>query len=165
MLCITQPIEKYSCTHELGFNLGIGEMLKSQPSMFALLSIMSPVFYQWEKGSPVPEEDRCHGLEAYLTKIYSDTLSASIGGLSVSQWLNMMETPTELYFNINQFSWTGLPLLDFYDVSQLRLVMKARCYSWLKYKKPANHSTMATLFTKQDEKEVKANAYGKFRVS
>jgi len=165
IICTTQPIEKYSCDHESGFRLGIGRMIETHPALFSLASLMSPILYQWEDGTPVPEDCRCHSFEPYLYELYTKTLSASVGGVSVSQWLSLLETPTEFYLNLSQFSLTGLPLLDFYDSDQLRLVMRARCYSWIKSQNSSNLNQLLTLFTESDEKEVKSNAYGRFNVA
>ena len=165
ILCTTQPIEKYSVDHSYGFKVGLGEIYEEKPALFSLLSIASPFFYQWEEGSPVPPGDRCSKLSSWLNDLYNQTLQSDVGGLSVGQWLNLLSTPTELYLNFNQFSLTGLPLLDFYNVDQLRFVMRARCRSWIVSQNKSDLNSLLTLFTEQDEEAVKKNAYGKFYVS
>lgn len=162
ILCTTQSIEEYkSYNQKLNMSFGIGCYADETPSLFSLISIASPVLYQWESGSPVPPDDRCHGLEPYLEELYLESLSYSIGGLTLNHWLQMLDKPTEFYFNMQQFTLSGLPLLRFYEVDQLRLVMAARCYSWLKSKKSKD---FGTLFCSADEKIVKENAYGKYAV-
>lgn len=163
VICTTQDIKKYvSLNKQLNVEFGIGTLYKESPSLFSLISIASPILYQWEQGSPVPEDERCHGLEPFLEDMYSRSLSYGIGGLAIGDWLKMFNTPTEFYLNMNQFSLSGLPLLEFYTIDQLRLVMSARCYSWLKYQKSEQLQHLQTLFTQSDEKVVKENAYGRY---
>lgn len=162
ILCTTQEIEKYSIDHQYGFKVGIGELHKTKPSLFSLLSIMSPFLYQWEAGSPVPVEDRCSLVAPRLNDMYERTLQATIGGIPVTRWLNMVKTPIEFYHHINQLSIMSLPILEFYTANQLRLVMKARCYSWSQVQRPV---IVSTNFLKKHEDEVKENAYGEYHVS
>lgn len=165
LLCTTQPVDMYSVDHTYGFKVGIGELFYEKPALFSLLSIASPIFYQWEVGSPVPVGDRCSRYSDDVEGLYLKTLEADVGGMSVSQWLSMLATPTELYLNFNQFNLSGLPILEFYSVDQLRFIMRARCRSWIVNRNKSELNNLLTLFTEQDEEEVKKNAYGKFYVS
>ena len=163
LYCTTQPITGYSMLHETKlFRVGIGTLADKQPSMFSLLSIMSPLFYQWEAGSPVPEDKRCAALDAEFDSIYTRTLSSSVGGLSLVNWLSMFDSPVSFYMSFGQYPMSGLPLLEHYDVDQIRLIMRGRCYSWLKAHPHESAQTLLTVFTKEDEREVKEAAYGAY---
>ena len=159
--CITQDINKYTTQFE-GYTLGLGVLHTTKPSLFSLLSIMSPFFYQWEEGSPIPVHERAGGLEDNLHNLYVRSLSYDIGGMSLTGWLSLMETPTELYLNLVRFPLTSMPLLEFYNRDQISLIMRARCYTWLQHNKDKQLNNLFNIFTKEDENEVKANAYGKY---
>ncbi len=165
IICTTQPIENYSIDHSYGFKVGIGQIFETNPLLFSLISVMSPVFYQWEEGSPVPVEERSSSFTMEMNNLYVRTLSSDVGGLSISQWLKILNTPSELYIILNQFTLSGLPILDFYTVDQLRLIMRARCRSWILSNKRDDLSNLLSIFTKEDEDVVKQNAYGKYYVS
>ena len=160
--CTTQDLEKYSVDHHYGFRVGIGEIHKTKPALFSLISIMSPILYQWEEGSPVPVDDRASLMTPYLNSLYEKTLHTAVGGVPVTRWLSMVKTPIEFYHHLNQLSINELPILEFYQPDQLRLVMRARCYSWSQAQTPI---IVSRTFTKEDERDVKENAYGKYYVS
>lgn len=167
ILCITQPIEEYGYKHELGVKVGIGEIYEENPALFSMLSIMSPILYQWEAGSPVPFNERAARLDDHLMRLYSDSLFYVVEGKLMSQWLSALDTPTSLYFHLDQFSLAGFPLLQFYDRGQLNLVMRARCYSWLQQGRQQGRQPedkQSTLFCKDEEIIAKENAYGKYNV-
>ena len=144
------------------FRVGIGTIEKDNPSLFSLLSVMSPFMYQWEEGSPVPVSERVAALDPTLGTLYEASLQTSIGGLSLVNWLAINTDPVSLYMNLNQFPLTDMPLLQFYTVDQIRLLMRARCYSWIQKFGYVNYETVKTLFTVYDEEVVKNNAYGKY---
>ena len=162
ILCTTQPLSDYSVDHRYGVRVGLGELYRSRPSFFSLISIMSPALYQWEEGSPVPVDERAASYEPYLDKLYSDTLSSVVCGHTISEWLSLLPSPTSFYLNMQQCHLSGLPILQFYDLDQLNLVMRARCHSWIKAQRSTELNGMLTIFTQSDEEEVKENAYGKY---
>lgn len=163
MNCIVQPENGYVKIHESGeFETGVGVLLEKEPALFSILSIMSPILYQWEPGSPVPEDHRAARLEPWLEEYYRVSLNFSVGGLALVNWLAMMQSPVALYINLLQYTLTGMPLLRFYNLHQLRLIMRARCRSWLDVQTEPATNAQLSLYTEADVEEVKINAYGKF---
>lgn len=162
ILCTTQPLSEYSVDHRYGVRVGLGELYSQRPEFFSLISIMSPALYQWEAGSPVPMDARAATYEPYLDRLYTDTLDSIICGHSVREWLNLLPSPTSFYLNMQQCDTSHLPIIQFYDRDQLNLVMRARCHSWIKAQNSPNLESLLSIFTKEDEEEVKENAYGKY---
>lgn len=158
--CTVQSLDKYSVERFGGrVRTGIGMIAEEKPALFSLLSIASPLLYQWEPGSPVPEDSRAAALDDYLQRLYLETLTFSIGGVPITGWLSMLDSPVSFYLNLNSYSLAGMPLLDFYNVDQVRLIMRARCRSWMRHNKHDNYQTLSTVFTEEDERIVKENAY------
>lgn len=163
--CITQPIEEYSREHDTGlFRTGIGTIVNEKPALFSLISIMSPVLYQWEAGSPMPMDERLVRLSDHIEILYLESLSFNVGGLTLTNWLYMLDSPVSLYMNLCQFSLDSFPLFRYYNRSQLDMIMRARCRSWLlsRHMHLPTHETSMTVFSAEDEKEVMINAYGKY---
>lgn len=155
--CITQPLENYN-TKIMGIELGLWKNYANRPGVFALISLTTPLLYQWEKGSPVADEDKIVRLEAAAEAGMEAFLELEVEGWRVSQMLDRVKDPLE-FFDKWRPEIVSLCLKHpLYTPSQVDMIMKARVLSWVKAHKIPGWNNYEALY-KGEEKAVKENAY------
>lgn len=155
--CITQPLEQYN-TKLMNMELGIWKSYESRPGLFALISLTTPLLYQWEEGTPVQPIDRIVRLDPPDEKGLEQLLERDVHGVRVSRMLDAAKDPLE-FFDKFRPEVMSLPH-PLYTPSQIDLIMKARVLSWVKAHKLPGWNHFEELY-KAEEKQVKENAYGR----
>lgn len=157
--CITQPLEQYN-TKIMNFDMGLWKSYQNRPGIFALISLTTPLLYQWEEGSPVEPMDRIVRLEPGDEKKMEELLEADIHGLRLSQLLEKSQDPLEFFDKFRPEVIALSVKHPFYTPSQVDRIMKARVLSWVKFHKIPGWNNFEELY-KEEEKEVRDNAYGR----
>lgn len=163
--CTTQSKESYTCNYN-GIVVGPWMKYKDDPAVFSILSFMSPLLYQWELGSPVPEMERLTGPERSVEKQLRKTLCKTLyGGKSFHGILLTAKDPKDVrdrFFAALEKDPQELPIYDTYSREQVKLIMDARVASWAKAFTPS--AAVLTWATSKSEEEriVKENAYGQY---
>ena len=136
--------------------------------MFAILSFMSPLLYQWEQGSPVPEMERFIGPE----KVVEDQLRLTLDtpekkrGLRFRELLTKSSDPADVLrrFEMHGFNKLPLPIHTTYPPQSLEMIMEARVASWIKMIGLLPGKLAWAQSKSEYETAVKENAYMQFKI-
>ena len=165
IFCTTQSVENYSYGAN-GIAVGPWAKYRNEPLVFAALSFMSPLLYQWEIGSPVPMMERLTAPEASVDKQLRQTLTASLyRGKTFQYILLSAKDPKDVrdkLYEVLDRDDRFLPIYATYTKDQLRLIMDARVASWAKTFTPSVAVLTWATTKSNEEKIVKENAYGKY---
>lgn len=163
--CTTQAKEDYVFNYS-GVVVGPWAKYKDEPAVFSILSFMSPLLYQWEMGSPVPDMERLTAPERIVEKQLRKTLCLSLkGGKSFHGMLLTARDPRDVrakLFAVLEKEHPVLPIYDTYSEDQLRLIVTARVASWTKMVAPSAAALTWAMSKSEEEKIVKENAYGSY---
>lgn len=165
--CITKAKEGYAVNYS-GLSVGPWAKYKNEPAVFAALSFMSPLLYQWELGSPVPEMERLIAPERSVEGQLRGTLCLPLGSSGTFHKILLTardpkDVRDKLFIALDKHK-PSLPIYDTYSESQLRMIVDARVASWARMFTPSV-AMLAWATTKSEwEQIVKENAYGRFKV-
>ena len=157
--CITQPLEHYD-TNQMGIKLGLWKSYQDRLAIFSLISLTTPLLYQWEDGSPVEPLERIVRLEPEKELGMEQFLEGEVDGIQISRMLDLAKDPLEFFDKFRPGIIASSLLHPLYSHSQIDLIMKARVLSWAKFHGVAGWRKLDALY-KDDEHAVKENAYGR----
>ena len=139
---------------------------RDEPGVFSILSFMSPLLYQWEIGSPVPEMERLIAPERAVEKQLRKTLCRTLyGGKSFHGILLTAANPKDVrdkFFAALERDPQELPIYDTYSKEQVKMIVDARVASWAKTFTPSAAVLSWAVTKSEEERIVKENAYGQY---
>ena len=149
IFCLTKPKEEYVVEVQ-GLRIGPWPHYRNRPGIFSIMSIFTPILYQWEDGSPVPPMDRHYCFDENFGILVEQTLDTDVMGRSMLNWLGGIKTTTQLAAVFKGVDLSHLPITKRYSTNNLNLIMAARIAS-------------AEGRVSDKIKIVKDNAYGKYK--
>lgn len=157
--CITQPLDKYD-TMTMGVKVGIWKSYQDRPALFSLISLTTPILYQWEAGTMVEPLERIVRLQPDKEEGMVQMLESEIDGIRISQMLNVAKDPLEFFDRFRPEIVASAVRHPMYTSSQMDMVIKARVLSWAKFHGVGGWKKLDGLY-KDEEFAVKENAYGR----
>ena len=158
--CITQPLEKYN-QKVSGFTVGLWNSYKDKPALFSLISLMSPLLYQWEKKSPVPTMEKIVRLTPEDELACERYLDTAVEGIRISNMLEIAKNPLDFFVRFRPELIATAARHYCYTPTQLDMILKARVLSWMREHNIDPWKSWEFNY-KEDERLVKENAYGTY---